>query len=147
MKEAGVFPHTSQSGSAFKGRSNDTAAVEAGVDADATAEEEVADADADAVTDAVIDASGEGGVGEEEGTDNDGNVEEVDGTVAAPDGFPPFFFVMGWCVGVLEVRRAVAGASAASVQHTRRPAALDKVESGERMCRAGSQLPAPLRPA
>ena len=90
MKEAGVFPHTSQSGSAFKGRSTDAAAEEAGVDAVAAAEEEVADA-----------ASGEGGVGEE-GEDNDGIVEEVDGTVVALDGFPPFFFVMGWCVGVLE---------------------------------------------
>jgi hypothetical protein len=94
MKEAGLFPHTSQSGSAFKGRSTDAAAEEAGVDAVAAAEEEVADA-----------SSGEGGVGEEEeGEDNDGNVEEVDGTVAALDGFPPFFFVMGWCVGLLEAR-------------------------------------------
>ena len=42
--------------------------------------------------------------------DNDGAVEEVDGTVAALGGFPPFFFVMGWCVGDLEVGRAVAGA-------------------------------------
>ena len=101
MKVAGVFPHTSQSGSAFKGRSTDAAADEAVVVADATAEEAGADADAAA---ADADASaGEGGVGEE-GTDNDGVVEEVDGTVAALDGFPPFFFVMGWCVGLLEAR-------------------------------------------
>ena len=39
MKEAGLFPHTSQSGSAFKGRSNDAGAEEAGA-------EEVADAEA-----------------------------------------------------------------------------------------------------
>ena len=101
MKEAGVFPHTSQSGSAFKGRSTDAAAEDAGADADAAAEDAGADTDVDADSDADLDsgadASGEGGVGEEEGTDNDGNVEEVDGTVAAPDGFPPFFFVMGWC--------------------------------------------------
>ena len=93
MKEAGLFPHTSQSGSAFKGRSAaDAAAEEAGADADA-------DATVGADTEADADASVEGGVGEEEGIDNDGNVEEVDGTVAALDGFSPFFFVMGWILG------------------------------------------------
>ena len=97
MKEAGFFPHTSQSGSAFKGRSTDAVAEEART-------EEITDTDADAVTDADADASGEGGVGDEEGTDNDGDVSEVDGPVAALGGFPPFFFVMGWCVGLLEVR-------------------------------------------
>ena len=125
MKEAGFFPHTSQSGSAFKGRSTDADAEEAGADADATAEEAGADTDVDADSDADLDtgadASGEGGVGEE-GTDNDGIVE-VDGTVAALDGFPPFFFVMGWCVGLLEARWAVAGTSAVSVPRTRRPSA------------------------
>ena len=39
-----------------------------------------------------------------EGTDNDGNVEVDELPVAALDRFSPFFFVMGWCVGVLEVR-------------------------------------------
>ena len=56
MKEAGVFPHTSQSGSAFKGRSDDAAAEKAGVDADADAEEEIADADAVADAVSVADA-------------------------------------------------------------------------------------------
>ena len=93
MKEAGFFPHTSQLGSAFKGWSADAADEEAGVDADATA------------GDTAADASGEGEVGEEGGIDcGAGNVEEVDGLDAALDGFPPFFFVMAWCVGVLEVR-------------------------------------------
>ena len=128
MKEAGLFPHTSQSGSAFKGRSTDAAAEEAGADADADADA-TAGTDTDADTDA--DASGEGGVGEEEGRDNDGDVEEVDGTVAALDGFPPFFFVMGWCEGLLEVRRTVAGASTASVHHTRRPSAQGQGVAGE----------------
>ena len=127
MKEAGVFPHTSQSGSAFKGRSADAADEEAGADADATSEEVGADADAAA---ADADASaGEGGVGEE-GTDNDRNVEEVDGPVAALDGFPPFFFVMACCVGLLEARRTVAGASAASVHHTRGPSAQGQGAAG-----------------
>ena len=102
MKEAGFFPHTSQSGSAFKGRSADAAGEEAGADADTTAVETGADSDAD--------ASGEAGVGEE-GTDNDGIVE-VDGLVAALDGFPPFFFVMGWCGWCLRSQWTVAGASA-----------------------------------
>ena len=47
------------------------------------------------------DSAGEGVVGE---VDNDGNVAEVDGPVAALDGFPPFFFVMAWYVGVLDAR-------------------------------------------
>ena len=64
MKEAGVFPHTSQSGSAFKGRSTDAADEEAGVVADADVKDEV-DAAADAAADADADASREGGVGEE----------------------------------------------------------------------------------
>ena len=49
-------------------------------------------ADADADAGAGADAAGEGGVGEGVGTAWD--VAEVDGTVAALDGFPPFFFVM-----------------------------------------------------
>ena len=61
---------------------------------DAAEEEAGADTDAAGAAGGETDASGEGGVGEE-GIDNDGNVEEVDGTVAALDGFPPFFFVMG----------------------------------------------------
>ena len=56
MKEAGLFPHTSQSGSAFKGRSTDAAAEEAGADAD---------------------AAGEGGVGE--GVDTEEDVSEEGG--------------------------------------------------------------------
>ena len=91
MKEAGVFPHTSQSGSAFKGRSTDAAAEEACADADADA---AGEGGVGKGVDTAEDVSEEGGVGEEEGTDNDGNVEEVDGTVTALDGFPPFFFVM-----------------------------------------------------
>ena len=39
------------------------------------------------------DSAGEGGVGEGH---NDAEVAEVDVPVAALDGFPPFFFVMGW---------------------------------------------------
>ena len=61
--------------------------------ADATAE----DAGADTGTDA--DASGEGGVGEGVAWD----VAEVDGTVAALEGCPSFFFVMVGCWGLLEV--------------------------------------------
>ena len=80
--------------------------------ADATDDEAGADADADATDDAPpsiiptkpradADAEGDGGLGHT----NDGNVE-VDGpSVAALGGFPPFFFVMGWWVGVLEARR------------------------------------------
>ena len=106
MKEAGVFPHTSQSGSAFKGRSTDAAAEEAGEDAEAGANADTdagADANADADADADADSLGEEEVAEEEGTDNDGNVE-VDGpSLAALGCFPPFFFVMGWCVGPLEL--------------------------------------------
>ena len=106
MKEAGLFPHTSQSGSALKGRSTEAAAEEAGTDADADAGTAAEDAGADADEDEV----GEGGVGEE-GTVNDGNVEEVDGTAAALDVFPPFFFVMGWCVGVCGSLRSLMGSS------------------------------------
>ena len=135
MKVAGFFPHTSQSCSAFKGRSADVADEEAGADADAAAEEAGAEADtaageagaddelvlgggsadaaaeeagagadvaaAEAGADADADASGEEGrVGE---VDNDGSVE-VNGPAAALGGFSPFFFVMAWCVGVLEGR-------------------------------------------
>ncbi len=84
------------------GADADANAEEAGADADATAEEAGADAGADAgaVTDAA--AAGEAGVGEE-GRANDGIVA-VDEPVAALVCFPPFFFVMGWCVGVLEAR-------------------------------------------
>ena len=81
-----------------------------GADADADAD---TDASEEAGADADADASGEGGVEEEELVDNDGDVE-VDGPVAALGGFPPFFFVMAWCVGVLEVRWAVFWACSAS---------------------------------
>ena len=88
----------------MKGRSTEAAAEEADTDADAdagtAAEEAGADADADAV--------GEGGVGAE--VDNDGNVE-VDDPVAALDVFPPFFFVMAWCVGVCGSLRSQMGSS------------------------------------
>ena len=82
--KAARFPQTSQSGSAFKGR-----------DADAADEGAVARAD----TDADADEAGEGEVGV-------GIVAaENGGTVAALDGFSPFFFVMAGCVG-LEPRRS-----------------------------------------
>ena len=71
--KAARFPQTSQSGSAFKGR-----------DADAADEGAVARADADADAD------------EAEAAENGA---EVDGTVAALNGFSPFFFVMAGCVG------------------------------------------------
>ena len=91
------LPQTSQSCSAAAERCRGSAES-----ADA------ADKEAGAGTDAAgegggTDASGEGGVGEE-GMDNDGDVEEFDGTVAALGGFPPFFFVMGWLVGAFQVR-------------------------------------------
>ena len=62
-------------------------------------------------------AAGEGGVGavDTEATHAVPVVDAiVDGPIALLDGVPPFFFVMGWCVGVLGVRWAVAGASATS---------------------------------
>ena len=90
MKEAGLFPHTSQSGSAFKGRSADTAAEEADADTDA-------DADADAETGADADAGAGAGAG---ASGVVGDVAEVDGPVVVLGCFPPFFFVMGWCVGL-----------------------------------------------
>ena len=76
------------------------------------------------------DASGEGEGGEAE-VDNDGLVEEVDEPVAALDGFSPFFFVMAWCVGVLEARWAVLGASTASVRRTRGPSAQRRNDNGQ----------------
>ena len=79
------------------------ARAEAGADAGGEAGGE-ADAGADADADAGADASGEGVVGEEGVEGNDAKVAEVDGTVAALGGFPPFFFVMGWCVDVLEAQ-------------------------------------------
>ena len=89
------MPQTSQSWSSERGGgSADAADDEAGADADAAAAAAGTDADADAAWE-------EGGVGEE-GVDNDGDVSEVDGPVAALGCFPPFFFVMAWCVGVLE---------------------------------------------
>ena len=117
------LPQTSQSCSAAaeggggSAGSADAAEEEAGADTDASGEGGGAD------------ASGEGGVGVK-GTDNDGIVE-VDGLVAALDGFSPFFFVMGWCVGLLEARLVVAGASTASVHHTRGPSAQGQGVAGE----------------
>ena len=64
------------------GRDADEELVMEGGSADAAAKEAGADAD----------ASGEGGGGEGVGTVED--VADVDGTDAALDGFPPFFFVM-----------------------------------------------------
>ena len=122
-READVEDEADADADADSDEEDEAAGADADRDADADAEDE---GDAEDEADADADAAGEGGVGEE-GIDNDKNVErnveEVDGLVAALDGFPPFFFVMGWCVGVLEARRAVAGASAVSVHYTRGPSA------------------------
>ncbi len=98
----------------MEGGSADVADEEAGADADATDE---APSTAPTIPRADADSAEEGGVGE---VDNDAEVAEFDVPVAALVGFPPFFFVMGWCVGVLEVGCAVSGVSTASVPHTRR---------------------------
>ena len=109
------LPQTSQSGSAFGGGSADAADERAGAPA-AAAEGGVADdelvlvegsadaADEEAGADADADAAGEGGVGEGVDT-NAGDGDEVDGPVAALDDFPPFFFGMGWCGGVVRVNQ------------------------------------------
>ena len=109
-------PQTSQSRSAAAGPEGG----EGSADEEEPGGAAAAEADADAGAGA--DAAGEGGVAEE-GEDNAGDVAEVGGSVAALDGLPPFFFVMGWCAGVLEARWAVAGAVAASVPRTRGPSA------------------------
>ena len=101
------LPQTAQSCSAAAARGRGSAGS-----ADAAAEEEVADSDAEADADADADASGEGGGVGEEGTVNDGDVEEVDGPVAALDGFPPFFFVMVGGLWYRVSRRSAARASA-----------------------------------
>ena len=72
---------------------------EAGAEADAVDEAPSSIAPTNPRADA--DAA-EGGGGE--GVDNDGNVAEFEGPVAALGGVPSFFFVMGWFVGLLEVR-------------------------------------------
>ena len=115
------MPQTSQSWTADErgGGSAVVADDEAGADADAV--DEVPPSITPTHPRAEEDAAEEGVVGEE-GVVNDG-VVEVDGPVAALGGFPPFFFVMGWCAGVLEARWAVAGAVAASVTRTRGPSA------------------------
>ena len=77
----------------------DAAEEEAGADADAPDEVPPSTPPTNPREDATADAVGEVVVGE---VDNDGDVSEVDGPVAALVCFPPFFFVMGWCVGVLE---------------------------------------------
>ena len=99
------LPQTSQSCSAAAkrgGRSDDAADAEAGApaadaeggDADdetflagGSADSADAEAGAGSDADAGADAAGEGGVGEGVGTAED--VADVDGTVAALDGFPP----------------------------------------------------------
>ena len=99
------MPQTSQSWLAERGGGSADAADEDALAGGAAAEEEGDDelvleggsadvADQEAGADA--DAAGEGG-----GWGDNGDVE-VDGPVAALGGFPPFFFVMAWCVGVLE---------------------------------------------
>ena len=111
------LPQTSQSCSAAAkrgGSTDDAADAEAGAaaadaeggDADdemvlARGRADSTDAEAEADVDADVDAAGlgDGGVG------NDRSVE-VDGPAVALGCFPPFFFVMGWYVGILEVRRA-----------------------------------------
>ena len=91
------MPQTSQSWPAERGGgSADVADEEADADVDAVDEAAPSTTPTIPREDAV--AEGEGGEG---WGDNDGDVE-VDGSVAALGGFPPFFFVMGWCVGVLE---------------------------------------------
>ena len=118
------LPQTSQSCSAAAERCGGSAGS-----ADAADEEAGAGTDA-AGEGGGTDASGDAGVGKE-GRDNDGIIEEVDELVAALDVFSPFFFVMGWCVGVLEARWAVAGAITVSVHHTRGPSAQGQGVAGE----------------
>ena len=110
--EAGL-PQTSQwwLGSAFKGRRGNAAAAGAA----AAGEEKGGEADdeqffegADAADEAPpsIAAADAAREGEGEEGDNAGDVprvKEVDDPNAALDGFPPFFFVMAWCEGVLDV--------------------------------------------
>ncbi len=113
--KAALLPQTSQSASSFGGGTIDAASgVRAGADADTV------DEDPPSITPtnprAGADATGEGVVSE--GVDTMEDVSEVDG-VAALGGFPPFFF-MAWFGSVLLVRRAVAGATTASVQHALR---------------------------
>ena len=76
-----------EDGVPYGGDADDELVLEGG-SADAAAKEAGADAD----------ASGEGGGGEGVGTAEDAT--DVDGTVAALDGFPPFFFVIVGCLGV-----------------------------------------------
>ena len=105
------LPQTSQSCSeaAKRGGSTDAADAEAGgpaADAEGgDADDEMfcaggsADSDdAAAGADAGADAAGEGGVGE--GVSTAWGVADIDGTVAALDGFPPFFFVMVGCLTI-----------------------------------------------
>ncbi len=95
------MPQTSQSWTADErgGGSAVVADDEAGADADAV--DEVPPSITPTNPRAEGDAAGEGVVGAEGVVKNDG-VVEVDGPVAALGGFPPFFFVIGRCAGVLE---------------------------------------------
>ena len=131
----------------LEGRCADATDDEAGADAAAADEAPPSVTPINPRADA--DAAGEGGGGEE-GTANDGDVDEVDGpSVAALGGFPPFFFVMAWCVGVLCARWAVAGAVAVSVHHTRGPSALSMFRD-TKFTRSSERsvvpLPVPTRP-
>ena len=84
----------------MEGGSADVADEEAGADADADAADEVPPSITPTIPRADADSAGEGEGGEGH---NDGDVAEFDVPVAALVGFPSFFFVMAWCVGVLEV--------------------------------------------
>ena len=139
------LPQTSQSRSAEAGPEGGEGSAETADEEEpgGAAAAEAADKDADK------DAAGEGGVGAE-GVVNAGDVAEVDGPVAALGGFPPFFFVMGWCMGFLEARWAVAGAVAASVPRTRGPSAEgrnDEQEATTNFERTNSSVVAAPEPA
>ena len=103
MKEAGFFPHTSQSGSAFKGRGGADAAEE-GTEAEEEAEAEVAAEAAAGAADVEVGwveaRRLEGGV-EEVVEDGTNSVWGGDGLLEAPAFFPPLFFGMVVVCGVV----------------------------------------------
>ena len=84
----------------LEGGSADVADQEAGADADADAADEAPPSITPTKLRADADSAEEGGVGEGH---NDAEVAEFDVPVTALGCFPPFFFVMAWCVGLLEV--------------------------------------------
>ena len=108
MKGAGFFPHTSQSGSAFKGRGRADAAEE-GTEAEEEAEvEATAEAAAEATAEAAAGAA-DVEVGWVEARRLEGGVEDEgenpsvdgDGLLEAPAFFPPLFFGMVVVCGVV----------------------------------------------